>query len=140
MSEIKINKTETNNINKTKKIVKIEKRRGAVAVIKENHMFSKVFKKGRYASNNYVTVYALKNYNKNAATKLGISVSPKNGCAVRRNRAKRVIREAFAGLYGRLPGGYLIVIAGRKPCFDRTNKMGAALEHIESALVRLGLL
>ena len=110
------------------------------AVIKENHMFSKVFRNGRYASNSYLTVYVLRNYNKNAASKLGISVSPKNGGAVKRNRAKRVIREAFSILYRRLPPGYLIVIAGRKPCFDRKNKMQAVLESMENALVRLGLI
>jgi len=109
-------------------------------VIKENHMFSKVFKNGRYASNNYLTVYVLKNYNKNAASKLGISVSPKNGCAVKRNRAKRVIREAFAILYDRLPPGYFIVVMARKPCFDKNNKMQTVLESMQSAFVRLNLI
>ena len=109
-------------------------------VIKQSHMFSKIFKNGRYASNNYLTVYVLKNYNRNAASKLGISVSPKNGCAVKRNRAKRVIREAFKILYGRLPPGYLIVISGRRPCFEKKNKMHTVLESMENALVRLGLI
>ena len=109
-------------------------------VIKQSHMFSKIFKNGRYASNSYLTVYVLKNYNRNAASKLGISVSPKNGGAVKRNRAKRVIREAFRILYNRLPKGYLIVIAGRKPCFDRKNKMQTVLESMENALVRLNLI
>ena len=103
-------------------------------------MFSKVFKNGKYASNNYLTVYVLRNYNRNAPSKLGISVSPKNGCAVKRNRAKRVIREAYAILYHRLPPGYFIVIAGRKPCFDRNNKMQTVFESMESALVRLNLI
>jgi len=103
-------------------------------------MFSKIFKNGRYSSNNNVTVYVLKNYNKNAASKLGISVSPKNGGAVQRNRAKRVIREAYARLYSRIPPGYLIVVVGRKPCFDRNNKMQTIFESLESALIRLNLL
>ena len=109
-------------------------------VIKESHMFAKVFKNGKYASNDYLTVYALKNYNRNAASKLGISVSPKNGGAVLRNRAKRVIREAFSKLCNRLPPGYLIVAVGRKPCFDRNNKMPEVLKSMDSALVKLGLL
>ena len=103
-------------------------------------MFSKIFKNGKYASNNELTVYVLRNYNKNAPSKLGISVSPKNGGAVKRNRAKRVIREAFSLLYERLPPGYLIVVAGRKPCFDRNNKMQTVLESMESALIRLNLI
>jgi len=109
-------------------------------VIKENFMFSKVFKNGRYASNNFLTVYVLKNYNKKAPVKFGVSVSAKNGCAVRRNRAKRVIREAFAGVYSRVPPGYLIVAVGKKPCFDKTNKTPSVLEALESALKRLNLL
>jgi len=109
-------------------------------VIKENHMFSKVFKNGRYASNETLTVYILKNYNRNAASKLGISASPKNGCAVKRNRAKRVVREAFARIYKRLPPGYLIVITARKPCFEKNNKMPSVLKSMESAFVRLNLL
>ena len=108
-------------------------------VIKENFMFSKVFKNGRYASNNLLTVYALRNYNRRAASKLGISVSAKNGGAVQRNRAKRVIREAFYRLYNDLPPGYLIVIVGRKPCFDRNTKMNEVLEAARSAVARLKL-
>jgi len=109
-------------------------------VIKENFMFSKIFKSGRYSSNSFLTVYILRNYNRNAASKLGISVSPKNGNAVKRNRAKRVIREAFRILYDRLPKGFLIVVSARKPCFDRKNKTQAVFESLESALIRLGLI
>ncbi|MCL1793878.1 MAG: ribonuclease P protein component [Oscillospiraceae bacterium] len=109
-------------------------------VIKENHMFSKVFKNGRYASDDLLTVYVLKNYNRNAPSKLGISVSPKNGGAVQRNRAKRVIREAFSALYSRIPLGYLIVAVGRKPCFCRETKTASATKSMESALAKLNLI
>jgi ribonuclease P protein component len=108
-------------------------------VIKENYMFSKVFKHGKYAANNMLVVYALKNYNRKAAPKLGISVSAKNGGAVQRNRAKRVIREAFRRLYKDLPPGYLFVIVGRKPCFDRKTKMSEVLESARAAFTRLKL-
>ena len=109
------------------------------SVIKESFMFSKVFKHGKYAANDFLTVYALKNYNRKAASKLGISVSAKNGGAVRRNRAKRVIREAFRKLYKNLPQGYLIVIVGRKPCFDVNTKADEVLEAAKSAFSRLRL-
>lgn len=108
-------------------------------IIKENYMFSKVFKHGKYAANDLLVVYALKNYNKKAASKLGISVSAKNGGAVGRNRAKRVIREAFRRIYKDLPPGYLFVIVGRKPCFDRNTKMDKVLKAAESAFSRLKL-
>jgi ribonuclease P protein component len=108
-------------------------------VIKESFMFSKVFKKGKYAANHLVVVYALKNYNRKAAPKLGISVSAKNGGAVQRNRAKRVIREAFRRLYKDLPPGYLFVIVGRKPCFDRNTKMNEVLNAAKAAFSKLKL-
>ena len=108
-------------------------------VIKENFMFSKIFKNGKYAANNILVLYALRNYNRNAAPKLGISVSAKLGGAVQRNRAKRVIREAFARLYKDLPNGYLFVIVGRKPCFDRATKMNEVLAAAKSAFSRLRL-
>ena len=109
-------------------------------VLKENYMFSKIFKNGRYSANNFLVIYVLKNYNKNLPSKLGISVSPKNGGAVGRNRVKRIIREAFYKIYGSLPPGYLIVAVGRKPCFDKTVKMGAVFEAMKSAFVKLNLI
>ena len=108
-------------------------------VIKENFMFSKVFKNGKYAANNLLVIYALRNYNRKAPAKLGISVSAKNGGAVQRNRAKRVIREAFRRLYKDLPPGYLFVIVGKKPCFDRATKMCEVLLAAKSAFSRLKL-
>ena len=102
-------------------------------------MFSKVFRNGRYASNDFLTVYVLKNYNRRAPAKLGVSVSAKNGCAVKRNRAKRVVREAFARLYAKIPQGYIIVAVARKPCFDKNNKMQDVLKSMESAMIRLNL-
>ena len=108
-------------------------------MIKESYMFSKVFKNRKYTANNFLVVYILKNYNKKVASKLGISVSPKNGCAVKRNRAKRIIREAFFRIYDCLPPGYFIVIVGRQACFDKNNKMNAVLEAMRSAFVKLSL-
>ena len=108
-------------------------------VIKKSYMFSKVFKNGKYSANKYLVVYALKNYNKNAQSKLGISVSPKNGGAVQRNRVKRIIRESFYKIYGSLPPGYFIIAVGRKPCFDKKIKMNTVLESMKSAFVKINL-
>ena len=109
-------------------------------VIKESYMFSKVIRNGKYAADKFLVVYALRNYNRTAPSKLGISVSPKNGGAVRRNRVKRLIREAFYKLYGNLPPGYFIVAVGRKPCFDGGGKMQDVLGSMRAAFVKLNLM
>lgn len=47
--------------------------------------------------------------------RLGITVTRKVGCAVVRNRAKRLIREAFRVMPGFVPDGIDMVVVVRKP-------------------------
>jgi ribonuclease P protein component len=48
-------------------------------------------------------------------SRLGITVTRKVGCAVVRNRAKRLVRVAFRQLPGLLPHGVDMVVILRKP-------------------------
>ena len=59
----------------------------------------------------------------------GITTSKKIGCAVERNRAKRVIRSAFSQIEDRLNGNYDIVFIAR----TKTSKvkMQQVLEQME---------
>lgn len=50
-----------------------------------------------------------------AATRMGITITRKVGCAVVRNRAKRLVREAFRQLSASLPKHTDMVIIVRKP-------------------------
>ncbi|MCD7773070.1 MAG: ribonuclease P protein component [Ruminococcus sp.] len=80
-------------------------------IIKSNKEFSRVYKKGRYCTNEFICVYYLRNntpYNK-----LGITVSKKLGNAVERNRAKRIIRAAYRESERSLPLGYDLVAVAR---------------------------
>ena len=67
----------------------------------------------------------------------GITTS-KIGCAVERNRAKRVIRSAFSQLEDRLNGNYDIVFIAR----TKTSKvkMQQVLEQMEKQFKALGVI
>lgn len=108
-------------------------------VIKPNHMFSVVIKKGKYAAAPLLTVYALRNYRKNEPTKYGISVSAKHGGAVSRNRVKRIIRAAYGGLFPALAPGWLIIVLAREKCYDRQIASRDVAGALSSAFSRLGI-
>ena len=98
--------------------------------IKEHHLYNKTYRSSKRFFGSYVCVYVLKDTHarllqknhplKVMVNRFGISVSKKIGTAVKRNRAKRIIRAAYAPLEDKLHKGYLIVvsakpeIAGRK--------------------------
>lgn len=62
--------------------------------LKRNKDFSRVYRKGIHAGSRNFVVYLLNNRCK--YTRLGISASKKVGCAVKRNRVRRIVKEAFS--------------------------------------------
>lgn len=89
--------------------------------LKQNHLFGLAYTKGKCFSCRTAAVYILKNRRASAKTMLGITVSKKRGKAVERNRAKRIIREAFRRLYPQVKDGYIIVVVARQSCMDSTS-------------------
>ena len=94
--------------------------------IKENHLYQKTYARGMKAVTKTVVMYCLRDY---AAAKLqkahpqnkrvnrvGLTVTKKIGGAVQRNRAKRVIREAYRLTDAEIgvKKGYLVVISARE--------------------------
>jgi ribonuclease P protein component len=61
--------------------------------LNENHVFRRLYRSGKSAVSSCAAVYVKKN--RLGANRLGITVSKKLGGAVQRNRAKRVVREAY---------------------------------------------
>ena len=75
--------------------------------------FRRVYERRRSASNEWLIVYACPNgllY-----TRLGLSVSRKMGKATRRNRLRRLYREAFRLTRHELPAGLDLVLIPRRP-------------------------
>ena len=78
--------------------------------IKKNTLFSKIYKKG-----NCLVSYALIMYvmpNGLPYSRMGITVSKKVGKAVKRNRAKRLIRESYR-FFEKYTSGYDFVFVAR---------------------------
>ena len=89
-------------------------------MLKKNYEFKIVLTKGRFYIGKQLKIVILKN-GKNFKT-LGIAVSTKNGKAFQRNKAKRLIREAYKNLEEKIINGYSIVVLLKKDIDDKIFK------------------
>ncbi len=79
--------------------------------LKKTVEFQQVFKTRCSTADRYIVVYARPN--RLAHSRVGVSVGKRLGPAVRRNRYKRTLREAFRLLQPELPVGYDFVLIPR---------------------------
>lgn len=89
-------------------------------ILKDNKVFTRCFRKGNFASCEFVTAYFIPN--KSPYNRIGISVGKKNGNAVQRNRIKRIIRAAYRLNESKFPIGYDIVFAARNNIAEKKSK------------------
>ena len=71
--------------------------------------FQRVYQRGSRASGEWITVVCMRQMSPRG-TRLGVSVSKDNGSAVRRNKIKRLLREAFRLERNELPQDLDIVL------------------------------
>lgn len=76
-----------------------------------NTDFRRAYYKGRSFVASGLITYVLKN--RLGINRIGITTSKKIGIAVKRNRARRVIRAAYSALQGSVKEGYDIVFVAR---------------------------
>ncbi len=118
--------------------------------IKENHLFKKAYSKGERAAGKYIAIYALRDkaaYRIRRAdpchrsvNRLGLTVGKHVGGAVERNRAKRLMREAYRLTEAELcvKHGYLLVIVAKDAVLSASSTdVGREMRRL---LDRLGLL
>lgn len=74
--------------------------------LKKQTDFQKLFQKGKRAYSASVMMV----YRPSEKTYMGISVGKKHGKSVKRNRIKRLIREAFRSALKEMKGSYSIVL------------------------------
>ena len=82
-----------------------------IETLKANTDFRRAYMRGKSYTNPALVVYVIKN--RAGICRMGITTSKKIGNAVQRNRARRVIREAFYQIDQPLHGSYDIVFVAR---------------------------
>lgn len=82
--------------------------------LKQNHLFRRLYSKGKSAVDSRLAVYCRKNGRQES--RLGLTVGVKLGKAVVRNRTRRRIREAYRVHEDRFVTGYDIVVVARVRC------------------------
>lgn len=104
--------------------------------INRNTDFRRAYRRGKSCAHSVLVTYALKN--RQGKTRVGITTSKKIGKAVSRNRARRVIREAYRQLLPLLGSGWDVVFVARtKTVFSKTPRVQ---EVMRQQLASLGVI
>ena len=118
--------------------------------IGENHLYQKVYAKGKRYVGRLAAVYVLPDLHakkianahpqKRKINRIGLTVSKKLGGAVVRNRCKRIMREGLrAVVFERgIKCGFLVVIAARQSAVDASS--AEMKRDIERSLGKLDML
>ena len=98
--------------------------------LNRNEQFLQVYKKGKRTYHRNFTLHFLPNQLE--TNRLGIKAGKKLAKAVRRNRVRRLIKEAYRLLQPDIATGYDLVIVAKDSCLlaDSLDETMAALHHL----------
>ena len=105
-------------------------------ILRRKEDFDALYRKGKSAGSRYVVVLCLKNdldFNRKA-----FLASKKVGNSVSRNRARRLMKEAFRATEAALPTGYDILLIARNTIADA--KCDDVVKSLKNAYKRAGLI
>ena len=104
--------------------------------LKQNHEFRRLYNKGKSAVSPYFVIYCRKTGR--PVNRLGITTSVKLGNAVKRNRARRRIRELYRTSEAQLRTGFdLVIVARTRVIYGRYDELERSLRQL---FKKLGLL
>ena len=86
--------------------------------------FLRCYDVGRRFFSSCFVLFAARRGDGHSPWRLGLAVSKKIGCATRRNRVRRLIRECFRLAGARVPGGYDYVVAPKRGIDPRALGIG----------------
>lgn len=102
-------------------------------ILNNNKDFLTLYKRGKYIVSKVAVVYYRKN--KMPFNRLGITAGKKIGNAVCRNRAKRIIRQAYRENEINMPIGYDFVIVARVVTGSGTVKSTQISEFLKNVVI-----
>jgi len=96
-------------------------------MLKRRNDFQRVYRKGKSMANRYFVLYVFES--EELAGKVGFAAGKKLGCAVKRNRVKRLLREVYRLHQQELRPGVALLLVGRQ-----------AMLHVKSPVVEKSFL
>lgn len=106
--------------------------------LNQNRDFVRLYRRGKSQVHPLLVTYCQKN--RQGTLRWGITATKKVGGAVQRNRAKRLIREAFRQLEPQLAPGWDLVFVARTRTATSRVRMQQVHRAMEQQLAQLGLL